>query len=98
MKDTADTPGDGGGDAPPEITLVSVRKETFYLVEGEEHLDQLLLADGVFPQPILCVHFETIAAISETMGRSINMAQYWQIHPEIIARLRDTNVLIERVA
>jgi hypothetical protein len=97
MKDTPHEP-QGGGDSEPEITIVAVANETFYLVEGEEHLNQLLLADGVYPMPVLCFHFESILEIKAVMGDEINMGEYWSIHPEIIKRLRNTNVLIEKAA
>ncbi|MEM1432282.1 MAG: hypothetical protein AAGG09_22725 [Pseudomonadota bacterium] len=97
MKDTTEEKNGGEG-RDPEITLVAVGEHTYYIVEGEEHLDQLLLADGVYPQPVLCVHFKSITDIRRVMGDGINMSQYWTIHPKIIARLRETKVLIEKVA
>lgn len=97
MKDNVEEPH-GGGDPEPEITLIAVGKHTYYIVEGEEHLDQMLLVEGDYPKPVLCIHFETAAEIAVAMGEQIDMSQYWRVHPEIVARLRATNVLIEKVA
>ncbi|MEM9247630.1 MAG: hypothetical protein AAGB05_02925 [Pseudomonadota bacterium] len=97
MKDTQEEP-QGGGNEDPEITLIAVANETFYIVEGEEHLDEMLIVDGTYPTPILMIHFDTVQDIHAKMGETINMAQYWTIHPKIIARLRDDKLLIEKVA
>ncbi len=97
MKDTQEEP-QGGGDSDPEITLIAVANETFYIVEGVEYLDEILVVDGVYPSPILMIHFNTVQEIHAAMGETINMAQYWTIHPKIIARLRDDKLLIEKMA
>ncbi|MEM0937131.1 MAG: hypothetical protein AAF865_17380 [Pseudomonadota bacterium] len=96
MKDTHDEP-QSGGDAEPEITLIAVADETFYIVEGDEYLDQILLVDGIYPTPILCIHFETINDIREAMGEAVDMSEYWTIHPKIIKRFRDSKIMIEKV-
>jgi hypothetical protein len=100
MRDTNDNPEAGGNPAEPAITLVGVGRHSYYIVEGVEHLDQLLLVEGVYPKPVLCLHFESVQQIQEKMAPilgEVDMTRYWAIHPDIIARLRDTNVLIEKV-
>jgi hypothetical protein len=94
MRDTNDEP-QGGGEQHPEITIVGLANESYYLVEGVEHIDQILLVDGNFPKPILCLHFESMNHVRSLMG-DVDMSQYWAIHVEIVARLRDASVLVEK--
>jgi hypothetical protein len=78
----------GGGDGPEDkIVLVTVN-ENHYLLEGEEHLNQLLLVDGTFPTPIRCMTFTDLFEARRILGDDINIPALWGIHPEIIARLR----------
>lgn len=88
-------PEDPGKGAEPEIILVSLERKSFCVYKGEQYLDQLLLTDGEYPKPVLCVHFESIFAAKRVLGDSFTLSQYWGIHPEIVARLRDTDCLIE---
>ncbi|MGR3320320.1 MAG: hypothetical protein ACU0DK_00115 [Pseudooceanicola sp.] len=79
-----------------EITLIGVEDGKHYFVyRGEKHLNQLMLVDGDFPQPVQCLNFRTQFDAQLALGETINMVQYWSIHPEIVARLRDTDVLVE---
>jgi len=99
MRDTNDNSEGGGSPPKPEITIIGIGRVSYYIVEGVEHLDQVLLVEGDYPTPILCIHFETMQQIQAKMGPvmgEVDMSQYWAIHPDIIARLRETNVLIEK--
>lgn len=91
-------PPPGPEDSGPEIVLISFDRLQFYLVEGEAHLNQLLLADGVFPTPVLCVHFGSIPDAAKMIGETFDLSQYWGVHPDIVARLRETNCLRETQA
>lgn len=83
-----------GGEEPP-IILIGFEKKTYYLYKGDEFLNQILLSDGEFPKPILCVNFETIFDASRVLGEEFNVSQCWGVHPEIVERLRETDCLIE---
>ncbi|WP_299044422.1 hypothetical protein [uncultured Tateyamaria sp.] len=93
-----DLPEEPGGGAEPDIILISLERKTFCLYKGEQYLDQLLLTDGEYPKPVLCVHFESVFAAKRILGDSFSLPQYWGIHPDIVARLRDTDCLIETEA
>lgn len=97
MRDTEFTP-DGPEPEEPPIIVVGFDKSSYYLYKGEEFLNQLLLTDGEYPKPILCVHFETVFEARRVIGPSFTLADCWGIHPEIIARLRDTKTLVETEA
>ena len=79
----------------PDIILIGIDRQAYYLYKGEAHLDQLLLADGEFPRPVLCVHFKRALDVKMVIGQGVSVAQMWGIHPEIISRLRDDEDLIE---
>lgn len=93
MKDTADTPEEPPKEPP--IILISVAKKSYTVYKGDEYLNQMMLVDGDFPKPILCVHFETIFDAKRVLGASFSPQTLWSVHPEIVARLRDTKVLVE---
>ncbi len=79
----------------PDIIIIGIDRQAYYLYKGEDHLDQLLLADGEFPRPVLCVHFKKAFDVKMVIGQSVSVAQMWGIHPEIVSRLRDDKDLIE---
>lgn len=88
------------GDEPeqrkdPEIILVGLEKTNFYLVKGDDYLNQLLLVDGDFPKPVLCMNFDSLFEAKRKLGELFNPGASWGIHPDIVARLRDANALIE---
>ena len=97
MKDTDHAPERPEPEEPP-IIVIGLEKKSYYLYKGDEHLNQLLLVDGEYPKPVLCVHFETIIDAKRVIGPSFNIGTCWGIHPEIIARLRDTKILVEKEA
>lgn len=98
MKDTDHTPQEAPGPVEPPIIIVGFEKKSYHLYKGDEFLNQLLLADGEYPKPVLCVQFESIIDAKRVIGPSFTLADCWGIHPEIIARLRDTKSLIEKEA
>lgn len=79
----------------PEIVLICIKKETYYLVQGEEFLKEIMLVDGTFPTPITCYHFESEIALRAFMEEDVKMSDYWAINPQIIKRLRDNEQMIE---
>ncbi|MEP1352910.1 MAG: hypothetical protein ABJX32_05050 [Tateyamaria sp.] len=88
--------GNGPNDGDePAIILLGIEKRSYYVYKGDEFLNQLLLVDGEFPTPILCVNFDTIFDAKRVIGGGFSLAAYWAIHPEIIARLRADKYLIE---
>ncbi|MEX0310043.1 MAG: hypothetical protein AB3N17_07310 [Tateyamaria sp.] len=89
------TPDPERGDDEPPIIFICVDKKTYYLFKGDEFLNQVLLADGEFPKPILCVNFDNIFDLRAMLGADFSLSACWAIHPEIVARLRNENALIE---
>jgi hypothetical protein len=79
----------------PHITLISIEKQSFYLFEGEEFLNQLLLADGIFPRPVHCINFASSLDLEIFIGSGKNLSQFWGINPEIVDRLRRHDHLLE---
>ncbi len=79
----------------PEIIMVGFDRKAYYLVRGDEHLSQILLADGTFPTPIHCIHFNHQMDVRRVMGFDFDTSEHWGVHPEIVERLRNTNCLVE---
>jgi hypothetical protein len=79
----------------PDIILVALEKTNYFMYKGDEHLNQLLLMDGEYPKPVLCVHFETLFEAKRIVGEDFSLMACWAIHPAIIERLRNEDCLIE---
>lgn len=78
------------------ITLVGIEDGKHYFVyRGDEYLNQLMLTDGVYPKPVQCLNFRTQFDAQLRLGHVINVTQFWSIHPDIVARLRDTDALVD---
>ncbi len=82
----------------PPIIIVGIARKSYYLLKGDRYLDQILLSDGEYPTPILCVYFDDIFETKRLLGDQFNLGALWGIHPDIINRLRDTRSLIETEA
>lgn len=89
---------DGSGMLDAEeipIILIGIAGREFFLLHGEDHLDQVLLADGKFPKPVKCLNFGSRIEVKMLLGETVNVAAFWAIHPDIVARLRDAGDLVE---
>lgn len=82
-------------DHEPDIIIVGLAKKAFYLLKGDDHLDQLLLADGDFPKPVHCLHFNSLFEAKQKLGDAFIVVNCWSIHPEIFQRLSNSNCLVE---
>ncbi|EAQ03156.1 hypothetical protein OB2597_13468 [Pseudooceanicola batsensis HTCC2597] len=81
-----------------EIILIGVGEENYFLYRGEEYLSQLLLADGTYPTPVCCLRFANVLDVKLMLGESVSVANNWAVHPEVVARLRKDEKLIETEA
>lgn len=77
------------------IILIGIERTSYYLFRGEEYIDQLLIVDGEFPKPVKCLHFDTLFDVKLILGETVNVMNFWGIHPNIVGRLRDTGELVE---
>ena len=95
MNSMADNSGGSGDGQEPEIIILAIAGESFHLFKGDVLLDQVLLVDGEFPKPILCVNFDTRPDVLRVMGEGFSLSRCWAIHPDIVERLRESEYLIE---
>nr|WP_320142338.1 hypothetical protein [uncultured Cohaesibacter sp.] len=75
------------------ILLVQVG-ESYWLVEGDEHLAVLLSAEQSYPTPVYCVRFASMFELSSLPGGGMDIADLWAIHTGIIDRLKTENQLV----
>lgn len=89
-----------GGEFPegeePEIILIGMNRSEYFMLKGDDFLSQVLLVDGEYPKPILCVHFESVFDAKMSMGEGFSIAGLWGVNPAIVERLRNTDCLIEK--
>lgn len=80
--------------ARPEIVLAEINDKHF-LIDGEDHMNAMIIGDAPYPTPVLSLRFETTEKIEEVLGDDFNAAQYWKINDRVIDRLRQESALIE---
>lgn len=81
----------------PEIMLIGF-KGKFYLIEGEQYMQAMVMGNAPFPTPILCVHFSSPAQLAETFGDDVDVSAFWNVTGRAIKRLRDEGKLYEQDA
>lgn len=86
---------DVAGTSAGSARLVLLRaNDTYWLYEGSEFLNALLFGRGEFPTPVECVNFSDAFQLRIFLnGRPIN--DFWIINPDIVARLRRNDELID---
>lgn len=94
MPDTSN-PHEPGHD--PEERMVILRiNQTYWLAEGKEFLNPMLMGNGHFPKPIVCINFDDSFALRTYLGPERNVTDCWGINPDIIERLRRDGHLAEQ--
>ncbi|MEL6478804.1 MAG: hypothetical protein AAFR17_15850 [Pseudomonadota bacterium] len=90
MPDEGIIPNDGEGD---RIILVAV-KESYWLLEGEPHLNAMLSDMAPFPKPVRCVQFDSEFDLNLFLPDGQNLMGLWGINPAIVERLKKKNELV----
>ena len=90
MPDEGIVPNDGDGD---RILLVAV-KESYWLLEGEPHLNAMLSGLEPFPKPVRCLRFESEFDLNLFLPDGQSVMTLWGINPAIIQRLKEKNELM----
>lgn len=101
MRDTDDGDNgggrDGGGEDAPRMLLLAIN-ESYWLCEGKEFLNPMLLGRGYFPRPVHCIRCADIFELRRYIGPNRMVTDFWGINPDIVARLRRDNDLLEYAA
>lgn len=82
-------------DEDDAIILIGIEETNYFLYRGDDHINQLLLADGNFPKPVKCLNFNSQFDVQMILGQAINVSTCWGINPAIVQRLRDNDELVE---
>lgn len=83
----------GAGDAP--VTLLCLN-ESYWLYQGEAFLNDMLFCRGAYPFQVRCVTFEDHFEMNRFAGsKDASVATMWRVNPDIVARLRKDELLIE---
>ena len=78
----------------PEIVLALIA-EKHYLIEGEPHMNAMIMGNGPYPTPILVVRFSDPAKIEEVFGPDFDPGHHWKINERAIKRLHDEKAFLE---
>ena len=90
MHDTETTPDGGDGD---RIVLVQV-KEAYWMLEGEQYLNAMLLGRESIPKPVHCLRFQSVFDLSLFLPKDRSLASLWGINPAVVERLRRNDELV----
>ncbi|WP_417689092.1 hypothetical protein [Roseibium sp.] len=60
----------------------------YWMLAGEDHLDNLLSGEGPYPAPVRCLCFDSVPDFEAMLDEDQNTGQLWSIHPGIIGRLK----------
>jgi len=91
MDDTPKFPPDG----PRERVILIAIEDRYWLFEGDEFLDAMLLGTGFFPKPVRCLRFRDSFELRIFLGPDRPMNTFWMINPDIVERLRRDDHLLE---
>lgn len=83
--------------ADPVIVLAEL-DGSFMLVAGEDHLDALLAGREGYPTPVGIIRFPSAMALRRELGAVGSTGSLWQVHPQIVARLRNDGQTAEITA
>ncbi len=78
----------------PRMVLLQIG-ETYWLSQGEEYLNPMLMGGGFFPTPVICYQFANHFALRAYLGADQSMTDFWGINPDIVARLRRDGHLLD---
>lgn len=87
--------GDYGDGNWGRIVLVQV-KNSYWLLEGEEHIDALLSGLRPYPKPVRCLAFDSEFELNLYLGDGQSLMNLWGINPLIVERLRKNNEMIDQ--
>jgi len=93
MRDLDEEDDGGGGDAP-RMTLLAIN-QSYWLFEGKEYLNQMLVGRDYFPKPVRCILFADVFELRGFLGQGRKVTDFWGINPDIVDRLRRQNHLLE---
>lgn len=94
MRDLDEEGGGGGGGDAPRMTLLAIN-QSYWLFEGKEFLNQMLVGRDYFPKPVRCILFADIFELRGFLGQGRKVTDFWGINPDIVDRLRRQNHLLE---
>ncbi len=76
------------------ILLISC-SESYWVLEGEEHLNAMLSDEAYYPKPVRMINYQSSYELQMDLPEGIFTGNLWGIHPGIIERLRRLKDIIE---
>lgn len=78
----------------PRITLIAIN-QSYWMFEGEEFLNAMLLGRGAFPLPVRCIRFASPVELRAFVGKDRLLTDLWGINPDIVDRLRRDDQIVD---
>lgn len=94
MDMSGETGGGGEGWDRYEILIISMNGR-FWLLKGEAHLMPILSGGDDFPKPIGVIVIESALLLRNVVPESVDLGDLWMIQANVMARLREREVLVE---
>lgn len=83
---------DHDDDRDDAILLVEVN-QSFWLLDGEAHLDALVSNMAAYPKPVRCLRLQTVAELNDLLPDGVGMSALWAVHPAVAGRLKQNDEL-----
>ncbi len=78
---------------PEHVILVETEGDT-WLLQGEDHAEELLSGEGPYPKPVFSVRFFCRRSLARFLDpHGADTSGLWQINPAVIARLEAEGVI-----
>lgn len=90
-----DMTGPGDGDRFPHAVTIMLFNGRYFLIRGEEYINEVLRGEGGFPTPVACVTVTDFQTANAAVEDGKSMTDLWMINAHIVARLRNDGVLVE---
>lgn len=81
---------------PHPVTIMHFNGR-YFLIRGEEFLNQLLAGSEGYPTPVACVTATSHKVADGAVASGVQIADLWMINPWVMERLREDGHLVESV-
>lgn len=83
----------------PGVILAACGSTAAWLLQGEDHLADLLSGTAGYPLPVVRWQFDDADAFAGFLqDRGLAIAELWSIHPNVIARLETADEIRDETA
>jgi hypothetical protein len=76
-----------------EGILLGEVDQSYWLLDGEAHLNAMMSNQDPYPRPVRCLRLQSVAELNDLMPDGVGVSALWAIHPAVIERLKQNDEL-----